>query len=89
MSSTTREELEHYLAHSRAVQRTVRWIGVAIAALALVVVLAGARGVGVAGLALAAIIAGASTWITAGHIADFERQLAVTARDAPSHPRRP
>ncbi len=74
--ATPREELERHVTRSRAVRRTVVRGAMAIAAVALLLLLAGAATRWWLGVALlAAIVGGSGIWITHGHIADFERQL--------------
>ena len=71
-----REQLSEYLASSRAVQRTMIWVGLVGVGLAIALLIGGAAGRIVVGvLANDAIVVGASVWITHGHIQDFERQL--------------
>ncbi len=88
---TRRETLAEFLASSRAVQRTMWWIGAIGLGIALCLWLGGAGGRAfVAVGALAAIVSGAGLWITQGHIADFEQQLRDLDRRtgrAPSRPR--
>jgi hypothetical protein len=76
-----REQLSAYLASSRAVQRTMIWVGLVGVGLALALAIGGAAGRIVFGiLAIDAIVVGASVWITHGHIEDFRRQLAAIER---------
>jgi hypothetical protein len=73
-----REDLTSYIDHSRAVQRSLRWV--ATIGILLAVILGWAVGAG--GFAIAALltvgITGIGLWITQGHIVDFENQLRAT-----------
>ena len=76
-----RDQLSEYLASSRAVQRTMIWVGLVGLGLALALGLGGAAGRVVFGiLAIDAIVVGASVWITHGHIEDFRHQLEALER---------
>lgn len=78
-----REQLSEYLASSRAVQRTMIWVGLVGVGLAIALLIGGAAGRIVVGvLAIDAIVVGASVWITHGHIEDFRRQLSALDRTA-------
>jgi hypothetical protein len=73
--ASKKETLGGYLTSSRAVQRTMSWIGAIGIGLGLCFWVGGAGWFGLAVAALAAIVGGAGVWITQGHIADFEQQL--------------
>ena len=61
---------------SRRVQRRLRWILAAGAALAVALLAGGATGTAALAVAtVTAVVVGAGFWITHGHIAEFERGL--------------
>lgn len=69
-----RDELERWIAGTRATQRKLR-IGL-LAALALSFgLLVVNRAAGGIGLAITALVAVSGFWITAGHLADWEERL--------------
>ncbi len=78
--ATRRAVLSGYLARSRRVRRIFGRLGQGGIAITVALGFGGAGGGAVvAALGLTAIVAGSGVWITHGHIADFERQLAALA----------
>jgi fatty acid desaturase len=73
-----RAELNAYIAQSRSVQRGLRWL-LALGAGLTVAFLLGGAGTGVFWPVVAptAIVTIVGFWITYGHIADFEKELAA------------
>jgi hypothetical protein len=72
-----RAALGAYIAHSRAVQRGLRWLLAVGVVATIVLLLVGVGGASVFWLAVAptAIVCIIGFWITYGHIADFEKEL--------------
>ena len=69
-----REELQRWIAGSRAMQKKLR-VGLTVAGLLSFTLLFVSRAAGGIGLAITAFVAVAGFWITAGHIADWEERL--------------
>jgi hypothetical protein len=69
-----REELERWIAGSRAMQRKLR-TGLGVAAAVSLVLLFVSRAAGGIGLAITAFVSVAGFWITGGHISDWEERL--------------
>jgi hypothetical protein len=69
-----REELERWIAGSRAMQKKLR-AGLVAAGLLSFALLFVSRAAGGIGLAITAFVALAGFWITAGHITDWEDRL--------------
>jgi len=83
-----REELERWIAGSRAVQRKLK-VGVVTGAIAAVVLLVISRPLGGIALAIVGLVALSGFWITGGHIADWEAKLyKVEHPDKPTTGRR-
>ena len=70
----SREELERWIAGSRATQHKLRTLLI-VAGLVSFALLFVSRAVGGIGIAITAFVAVAGYWITAGHIADWEDRL--------------
>ena len=69
-----REELERWIAGSRATQKKLR-VGI-VAALAIsIVLLFVSRAAGAIGLLSTGLVALSGFWITAGHIADWQERI--------------
>jgi hypothetical protein len=85
MPAADLDVLRRDLAASRRVQRRLRWILAAGAALAIVLLAAGSTGA-LAVATVTAIVVGAGFWITQGHIAEFERGLRAIRPPAGSGP---
>lgn len=70
----SREELERWIAGSRATQTKLR-AGLIVAGLVSFALLFVSRAIGGVGLAITAFVAVAGFWITAGHISDWEQRI--------------
>ena len=70
----SRDELERWIAGSRATQKKLR-AGLIVAGVVSFALLFVSRAAGGIGLAITAFVAVAGFWITAGHITDWEDRL--------------
>ncbi|HEY8143384.1 MAG TPA: hypothetical protein VIG06_11965 [Kofleriaceae bacterium] len=76
-----RAQLEAFIAKSERARRVTRLMGVAFAAVAIVLHFAGAGGLAAGALMLGLFVAGTGMWISGGHIRDFQAELrALQAR---------
>ena len=76
-----RAQLEAFIAKSERAKRVTAIMGGALAAVAIVLYLTGAGGLAAGSLMLGIFIAGTGTWISGGHIRDFQAELrAIDAR---------
>lgn len=70
-----RTQLEAFIAKSQRAKRVTAIMGGALAAVAIVLYLIGAGGLAAGSLMLGIFIAGTGTWISGGHIRDFQSEL--------------
>ena len=70
-----RAQLEAFIAKSERAKRVTAIMGGALAAAAIVLYLTGAGGLAAGSLMLGIFIAGTGTWISGGHIRDFQAEL--------------
>lgn len=69
-----REELERWIAGSRATQKKLR-VGLGAALAISIVLMFVSRAAGAIGLFSTALVALSGFWITAGHIADWQERI--------------
>ncbi|MBV8755937.1 MAG: hypothetical protein JO257_01600 [Deltaproteobacteria bacterium] len=74
MVTDRRDELERWIAGSRATQKKLK-LGLAAALAVSIALMVVSRAAGGIGLAITALVALSGFWITAGHIADWQERI--------------
>jgi hypothetical protein len=83
MPEDRRDQLEAYIANSKSTRRVALWFAAIGAALAVLAKAAGAStGVFLAIAMVAALVGGVGSWITFGHIEEFEKELRSLRRSS-------
>lgn len=83
-------QLAAFIAKSERAKRVTALMGAGLAAVAIALHLAGDGGLAAGALMLGLFIAGTGTWISGGHIRDFQAELrAIQARGETAPRRRP